>query len=209
MSGTPRSPVNTPARRVAKQTENAASPVIAPTLPDSNAPSDFDMLDSADCDETSTPPAPTDAATGSVEKPCDDPSEGEETGGATNESDTDMDADLIHMETLRTTTSTHDDWLHRGPYLYDVGFHTYAEYVDRVRLPRKSPAGKQLFLFEPHYILSRTYCQQITTPARLPVLEALRFVPPGEGMAEENALYKHLVGSSPGARARMDVLTPC
>lgn len=35
----------------------------------------------------------------------------------------------------------------------------------------------------------------IHTPARIPVLEALRFMPPGEGTAEDNALYKHIVGS--------------
>ena len=46
-----------------------------------------------------------------------------------------LDADLIQMKTLRATTSTHDDWLHRGPYLHDIAFHTYAEYIDHVRLP--------------------------------------------------------------------------
>ncbi len=104
-------------------------------------------------------------------------------------------ADLVQMKTLRETTSTHDDWLHRGPYLHDLPFHTYTEYVDRVRMPRQCPSDTQLFQFEPHYALSGSYCQVIRTPARIPVLEALRFMPPGEGTAEDNALYKHIVGS--------------
>ena len=106
-----------------------------------------------------------------------------------------VDADIVQMKTLRTTTSTHDDWLHRGNYLHDIAFHTYVEYVDRVRLPRHAPVEEQIFLFEPHYVLSRSYAQRINTPARTPVLEALKFLPPGETTREENALYKLLVGS--------------
>ena len=105
------------------------------------------------------------------------------------------DAMLVQMRTLRQTTSTHDDWLHRGPYLRDLPFHTYAEYVDRVRVSRNSSHEQQLFKFQPHYVLSKFYCQRIKTPARVPVLEALRFMPPGEGTREDNALYKHIVGS--------------
>ena len=111
-----------------------------------------------------------------------------------NERDT-LDADLIQMKTLRSTTSTHDDWLHRGPYLNDMPFHTYTEYIDRVRRPRQASPSHQLFEFEAHYALSRSYCQEIKTPARTPVLEALKFVAPGDGKNEENALYKHLVAS--------------
>ena len=70
------------------------------------------------------------------------------------EADKMVDADIIHMKTLRTTTSTHDDWLHRGPYLRDIALHTYTEYSDRVRLPRGAPAAEQIFRFEHHYALS-------------------------------------------------------
>ena len=107
----------------------------------------------------------------------------------------DLDADPIQMKTLRSTASTHDDWLHRGPYLNDMSFPTYTEYIDRARRPRKAPPDHQLFEYEEHYTLSRTYCQQITTPAHLPVLEPLKFAAPGEGKIEDNALYKHLVAS--------------
>ena len=82
-----------------------------------------------------------------------------------------------------------------GTFLHEIAFHTYAEYIDRVRLPRYAPAEEQIFRFEPHYALSRSYCQRIRTPARIPVLEALKFVPPGETTKEENALYKLIVGS--------------
>ena len=99
------------------------------------------------------------------------------------------------MKTLRATTSAHDDWLRRGLYLHDIAFHTYTEYVDRVRLPRRALADTQLFPFEPHYALSRSYGQRIRTPACIPALEALKFVPPEERTREENALYKLLVGS--------------
>ena len=54
---------------------------------------------------------------------------------------------------------------------------------------------EQIFFFEPHYALAKTYGQRIKTPARIPVLEALKFVPPGDTTKEDNALYKHLVGS--------------
>ena len=106
-----------------------------------------------------------------------------------------VDADLIEMKTLRTTTSPHDDWLHRGSYLHDIPYHTYTEYVDRVRLPQQAPLEKQIFRFERHYVLFRSYGQRIKTPARTPVLEALKFVPPGGSTKEENALYKLLIGS--------------
>ena len=98
------------------------------------------------------------------------------------------------MKTLRRTTSAHDDWLHRGPYLHDLSYHTYTEYIDRIRLPREPPADEQIFLFEEHYVLSRSYAQRIKTPARLPVMAALKFVPPGVNTKEENSLYKLLIG---------------
>ena len=102
----------------------------------------------------------------------------------------------VEMKTLRATTSAHDDWLHRGPYLYELPFHTYVEYVDRISFnSRNASNDKQIFLFEAHYALSGDYCQRIRTPARTPVLEALKFPPPGETTKEENAMYKLLVGS--------------
>ncbi len=101
-------------------------------------------------------------------------------GGAdeANDSDEDVEADLVQMKTLRSTTSAHDDWLHRGPYLHDIAFHTYAEYIYRVRLPRRAPAEEQVFRFVSHYPLFRSCGQRIKTQSRIPVLDALIFVHP-------------------------------
>ena len=57
------------------------------------------------------------------------------------ESSTDDDAASVSMKTLRQTTSPHDDWLYRGPYMHSLPFHTYAEYVDRVRHVKKKHVG--------------------------------------------------------------------
>ena len=166
------------------------------------------LADDIEMEDPETPPCTVSKLAGDIENE-DDEEEDEEEEESRDEEDEEeeaeeaeeeeaekmADADLIEMKTLRSTTSTHDDWLHRGPYLHDIAFHTYVEYIDRVRLPRQAPAEQQIFRFEPHYAMSQSYCQRIRTPARLPVLEALKFQPPGETTKEENALYKHIVGS--------------
>ena len=116
--------------------------------------------------------------------------DGEDSVNEEEDPETVVDADTLQMKTLRCTTSAHDDWLHRGPYLHDMAFHTYVEYCDRVRLPGKTTMDEQIFFFEPHYALAKTYGQRIKTPARIPVLEALKFVPPGDTTKEDNALYR-------------------
>ena len=40
----------------------------------------------------------------------------------------------LDITTLEATTSAHDDWLLRGPCLFDMGFHTYIRFT--VRKPR-------------------------------------------------------------------------
>ena len=65
---------------------------------------------------------------------------------------------------LLHTASAHDDWLHRGPFLYDFDLHTYVRYVHRVPRPRK-PRNEEtqrrmpLFLFDSHYVLAQQYVQ--------------------------------------------------
>ena len=80
-----------------------------------------------------------------------------EEGASEDRGPDNLDADLIQMKMLRSTTSTHDDWLHRGPDLNDMPFHTYTKYIDRVRRTRKAPRYHQLFEFETHYALSRSF----------------------------------------------------
>ena len=72
--------------------------------------------------------------------------EGEEPFHEQEDAETMVDADKLQMKTLRSTTSAHDDWLHRGPYLHDMAFHTYVEYCDRVRLPEKLQLVSKSFL---------------------------------------------------------------
>ena len=40
--------------------------------------------------------------------------------------DDEEETDKTKVTTLRATTSAHDDWLHRGPWLYDLDFYTYS-----------------------------------------------------------------------------------
>ena len=37
----------------------------------------------------------------------------------------------LDITALETTTSAHDDWLHRGPFLFDMDFHTYVRFTAR------------------------------------------------------------------------------
>lgn len=120
------------------RTSDGSNDAVLQNLPSAHAPcSNKDYSDDANSDRASS-----------------GMKEGE--GSNAGDDDRNLDADLIQMKTLRSTTSTHDDWLHRGPYLHDIPFHTYAEYIDLVRIPRKPPPGRQLFHFEPHYALSHS-----------------------------------------------------
>ena len=103
----------------------------------------------------------------------------------------DMD---VTLRALRATTSVHDDWLHRGVFLYECPFHVYAQYAHRRRWKDVKPS-EHIFAFEPHYALARLYCQVLTWPASLPVMEALRCPSPAHGDGEENAIYKSILGS--------------
>ena len=42
--------------------------------------------------------------------------------------------ETFDITALEATTSAHDDWLHRGPFLFDMDFHTYMRFT--VRKPR-------------------------------------------------------------------------
>ena len=181
--------LNLPSPSASEELQGIEHP--APALP-TDASEKEKAGDAPDDDENTTAPP---GACSDDENPQDEEDQDGAVDDEPEDAPSDVDADLLEMKTLRTTTSTHDDWLHRGPFLHDMPFHTYAEYIDRIRKPRAPPPEGRVFLFEPHYALARTYCQRIKTPARIPVLEALKFVPPGAGTEEENAIYKHIVGS--------------
>ena len=44
----------------------------------------------------------------------------------------------LEIKALEATTSIHDDWLHRGPFLFDMDFHTYLRFTVRMPRPKKS-----------------------------------------------------------------------
>ena len=63
---------------------------------------------------------------------------------------------------LRTTTSLHDDWLHRGEFLPSMSFIVCASRVHSVRKPVKVNADSPeiYFPFQPHYPLLSTNTKQ-------------------------------------------------
>ena len=108
----------------------------------------------------------------------------------------------LEITTLTNTTSLHDDWLHRGPFLADLDLHTYIAHV--VRIPRPAAARvsdiqrfQDVFLFDDHYELARSHWQERQTRGfrSLPMLEALRCQPPDLNNGEDNAVYKTLFGT--------------
>ena len=117
-------------------------------------------------------------------------------------SDDEPAEDNVNISALSHTTSAHDDWLHRGPFLYDLDFHTYVEYVHRepraVRA-RVTDAKRQqdIFLFDAHYALANSYVQTLDTQGqcKLVVLEALKCPSPATNNGEDNAVFKSLIAT--------------
>jgi hypothetical protein len=110
--------------------------------------------------------------------------------------------DELDITALEATTSAHDDWLHRGPFLFNVDFHTYMRFA--VRRPRlnllmatDADRAEHLFLFDAHYALADSHWQQLVTEgvSKLVVMEALRCPPPSLNNGEDNAAFKSLIGT--------------
>ena len=66
---------------------------------------------------------------------------------------------VVLPRSLRVTTSRHDDWLHRGPFLQGLSLQLYVAYIDRVPKPRQSSQPSAYFFFEPHYCIATQYVQ--------------------------------------------------
>ena len=45
--------------------------------------------------------------------------------------------ETFDITALEATTSAHDDWLHRGPFLFDMDFHTYMRFTIRKPRPKE------------------------------------------------------------------------
>ena len=65
----------------------------------------------------------------------------------------------LHVSALEATTSAHDDWLHRGPFLFDMDFHTYIRFTVCKPRPKDlqisdADRAEHVFLFDCHYALA-------------------------------------------------------
>ena len=102
------------------------------------------------------------------------------------------------VQLFQVTVSVRDDWLHRGPALYDMDLNTYVSHVEREEKPLFDAATSAplrnaglLIPFEAHYKLAGNYAQRVKLRATV----ITRYVGPNceretvnEG--EENAAYK-------------------
>ena len=108
----------------------------------------------------------------------------------------------LHITALESATSAHDDWLHRGPFLFDMDFHTYMRFTVRKARPRHLKVSdvdraEHCFLFDSHYALAASHWQQLVTDghAKLVVMEALKCPMPNVNNGEDNAVFKSLIGT--------------
>ena len=74
----------------------------------------------------------------------------------------------LNVTALDATTSAHDDWLHRGPFLFDLDFHTYIRFTVRKPRPKHHKVSdveraEHCFLFDSHYALAASHWQQLAT----------------------------------------------
>ena len=74
----------------------------------------------------------------------------------------------LDVTALDATTSAHDDWLHRGPFLFDLDFHTYIRFTVRKSRPKHHKVSdvdraEHCFLFDSHYALAASHWQQLAT----------------------------------------------
>jgi len=136
--------------------------------------------------------------------------------GLRDNSEDEEEEETFDISSFEATTSAHDDWLHRGPFLFDMDFHTYMRFTVRKPRPKNvqiSDADRveHVFLFDSHYALSASHWQELQTIGccRLVVMEALRCPPPSLNNGEDNAVFKSLIGTlikCPGAGRCADPL---
>ena len=66
------------------------------------------------------------------------------------------------LHVFKSTTTSRDDWLHRGPDLAGLDWYQYCKHVERVKMPKdvsRTPPTQRYFPFDDHYSLSKQYCQ--------------------------------------------------
>ena len=109
---------------------------------------------------------------------------------------------ILSTKALAQTTSSHDDWLHRGPFLYELDFYTYVRHVHRAPKAKKSRIEESerkayLVLFDAHYALADSFVQELDLQGQCTVvaLEALKCPTPDLNNGEDNAAFKSLLGT--------------
>ena len=96
--------------------------------------------------------------------------------------------DAPQMRMFHATASTYDDWLHRGFFLQDMDFHCYVAHVEVVS--RSSGQLGQCFLFDEHYIKSKTYWQRLAQRIAVPRVIGATCPRIDVDEGEENSRYK-------------------
>jgi hypothetical protein len=106
----------------------------------------------------------------------------------------DVEVDIDKVEACTTSTNTADDYAHRGSRLLSMPYYVYRMYARRVRKPsRAKMCATNLFPFEPHYTLSRTYVQEVVlSNISVPTVNGFQ-CPTVRQDAEQNALFKAIL----------------
>jgi hypothetical protein len=104
------------------------------------------------------------------------------------------DVDFDKLEACTTSTNTADDYAHRGRTLRTMPYYVYRMYVHRIlRPPRAKATAPNIFHFEPHYALARTYVQEVALHSmHVPTIDGFQ-CPTVDQDAEQNALLKSLL----------------
>ena len=122
--------------------EHSTSGVIPPAGTSGARNTKISSLNPLDyCSGASPPAADSDEALDEADKAS---ALDDEPNGATDDSETETQDDEEHESgeddtcdfrpaRLHTTTSRHDDWLHRGPFLKPMPLHIYMAQVERIR----------------------------------------------------------------------------
>ena len=147
----------------------------------------------ADAEECADAPEDAEACVGApqqeeAEECADAPDRREACVAAPHGMDVDMEQEESGVRMFRATASTFDDWLHRGFFLQDMNFHTYAAYIEIT--PRSKGSLGECYVFDAHYIKAKTYWQRVAHRMAVPRVVGAACPRMDVGDGEENARYK-------------------